>query len=200
MIARIALFIMSFALMSAAAPAVAKINVERMVTPKGIEVWFVRDMHHPMLSMEFAFLGGAAQDPADKPGVATLVAGLLDEGAGDLDAHAFRERLEESAITLSFNADRDSLRGSLKTLTDNRDKAFELMRLALTAPRFDAKELDRIRAAVLANLRQRSTNPSNIAQDRWFAKAFPGHPYGHPSLGTLASVPLITPEDRKSVV
>lgn len=198
MIARIALFIMSFALMSAAAPAVAKINVERMVTPKGIEVWFVRDMHHPMLSMEFAFLGGAAQDPADKPGVATLVAGLLDEGAGDLDAHAFRERLEESAITLSFNADRDSLRGSLKTLTDNRDKAFELMRLALTAPRFDAKELDRIRAAVLANLRQRSTNPSNIAQDRWFAKAFPGHPYGHPSLGTLASVPLITPDDLRA--
>lgn len=50
MITRIALALMSLALISAATPAAAKIDVERIVTPKGIEVWFVRDMHHPMLS------------------------------------------------------------------------------------------------------------------------------------------------------
>lgn len=195
--ARIAFALMTLALISAAVPAAAKINVERIVTPKGIEVWFVRDMNHPMLSVEFSFLGGAAQDPADKPGVATLVAGLLDEGAGDLDAQAFRERLEESAIKLSFSAKHDSLHGSLKTLTENRDKAFELLRLSLAEPRFDKQELDRIRAAVLANLRQRTTNPSNIAHDRWFARAFPGHPYGRSVYGTLASVPTITPDDLR---
>lgn len=198
MITRIALALMSLALISAATPAAAKIDVERIVTPKGIEVWFVRDMHHPMLSMEFSFLGGAAQDPADKPGVATLVAGLLDEGAGDLDAHAFRERLEESAIGLSFTANHDSLRGSLKTLTENRDKAFELLRLSLVAPRFDKQEIDRIRAAILANLRQRTTNPSNIAHDRWFARAFPGHPYGRHVSGTLESVPTVMADDLRN--
>jgi zinc protease len=152
------------------------------------------------MSLEFAFLGGAAQDPAAKPGVANLVAGLLDEGAGDLAAAAFHERLEERAISLTFGVNRDNLRGSIRTLSENRDQAFELLRLALTAPRFDGQELERIRAAVLAQLRRRSTNPSDIAADSWFARAFPGHPYGRPPQGTLESVPTIAVDDLRTYV
>ena len=55
-----------------------------------------------MVSLEFAFRGGAAQDPAGKAGAATLFAGLLDEGAGDLDSQAFQQALDEKAIEISF--------------------------------------------------------------------------------------------------
>lgn len=183
--------LMTVALVSAAPNVAAATKIERILTPSGIEIWHVRDDTLPMLSAEFAFEGGSAQDPADKPGVANMVASLLDEGAGDLDARAFQERLDERAISISFSAQRDSLRGSLKTLFDHREQAFDLLRLALNSPRFEAEAIERVRAGVLAGLRRRTTNPSDIAGDRWFARAFPNHPYGQPTRGTLDSVAKI---------
>jgi len=196
----LALVTMTLALISAIPAFAGASRIERIVTPAGIEIWLVRDRNLPMISLEFAFLGGASQDPADKPGVANFVASLLDEGAGDLDAATFHERLEERAIGLAFGAKRDNLRGSIRTLSENRDQAFELLRLSLTAPRFEGQELERIRAAVLAQLRRRSTNPSDIAADRWFARAFPGHPYGRPIQGTLESAAKIAVDDLRAYV
>ena len=97
----------------------------------------------PLIAMEYAFGGGASQDPAGKSGVGNLVAGLLDEGSGDLDSKTFHERLERRAIELSFSSTRDNFRGSLRMLKDNKDEAFDLLHLALTSPHFDA---DRRRA------------------------------------------------------
>jgi len=101
-------------------------NIERLTTPGGIEVWVVRDSTVPLIAVDFAFRGGANQDPADKPGVANLAADLLDEGAGEFDSKAFKDRLERRAIELSFQAGRDYIRGTLRTLKENRDEAFEL--------------------------------------------------------------------------
>ena len=191
---------MSLAFLSSASSATGKTAIERIVTPKGIEVWLVRDMNYPMVSLQFSFQGGAAQDPAEKPGVASLAANLLDEGAGPYDARAFREELEQHAIEMAFAANRDGVRGSLKTLTENQDKAFALLKAALNEPRFDAAEIERVRSAVLANLRRMSTSPSEIAKVRWYARAFPGHPYGRPVLGTLDSVPRIGADDLRGYV
>lgn len=188
---------MTIALFSAASSAAGATKIERVVTPGGIEFWHVADQTLPMISVEFAFVGGASQDPAAKPGVANMTASLLDEGAGDLDSRAFQERLEERAISISFSAQRDSLRGSLKTLSENREQAFELLRLAVNSPRFDADATERVRAGILAGLRRRTTSPGDIAGDRWFARAFPNHPYGRPVRGTLESVPQIAIDDLR---
>jgi len=199
-IRRLVLATMSLALVSAAPDASRAAKIERIVTPAGIEAWLVRDDTLPMLSMQFGIKGGANQDPVDKPGVASFAASLLDEGAGDLDARAFHERLEARAIGVSFSAARDTLRGSVRTLSENRDEAFELLRLALTLPRFDADAIERVRAGMLAGLRRQSTSPGDIVSLRWFARAFPNHPYGRPVQGTLDSVPKITVEDLKRYV
>jgi zinc protease len=194
----LALAAMTLALLSGLPNSAHATRIERIVTPAGIELWHVRDQTLPLISIEFAFESGASQDPADKPGVSNLVAALLDEGAGELDARAFHEAIEERAVVLSFSAQRDTLRGSLKMLVEHREPALHLLRLALTAPRFDASEVERVRAGVLAGLRRRSTNPSDIAGDRWFAHAFSGHAYGRPVQGTLESVPTIGIEDLKT--
>ena len=100
--------------------------------------WFVQDATVPLIAMEYAFSGGATQDPDGKPGVGNMVAGLLDEGSGDLDSKTFHERLDRRAIELSFSSARDNLRGSLRMLKDNKDEAFDLLRMALTSARFDS--------------------------------------------------------------
>jgi zinc protease len=175
-------------------------KIERVISPGGIEAWLVQDKTVPLIAVDFAFRGGAIQDPADKAGLANMVAALLDEGAGELDAKTFHERLEAKAIQLGFSTSRDYFRGSLRTLTEHRAEAFELLRLSLTAPRFEAAEVERIRGQVIARLTRETTSPNEIAGKRWWSTAFPTHPYGRPVNGTLESVPRIDSADLKTYV
>jgi len=181
------------------APASA-MTIEKIVSPSGIVAWLVREHSAPLVALNYAFHGGSAQDEADKSGTAHLAADLLDEGAGDLDGKTFHARLENHAIELGFSVARDYFRGSLRTLNEHREEAFDLLRLALTAPRFDADAIERVRGQTLASLRRDSTNPNSLASRRWWETAFPGHPYGRESKGTLESVPRITANDLRDYV
>lgn len=180
------------------APTQAATKIQRVISPGGIEAWLVQDATVPLVAMQFAFRGGSAQDPANKPGVAQLMADNLDEGAGDLDSNSYHERLERRAIQMNFNVTRDHVRGSLRMLKDNRDEAFDLLRLALTAPRFDAEPLERVRAQTMSILRRESVTPGSIAGNKFFAAGFSNHPYAHAPRGTLDSVPAITADDLRA--
>jgi len=182
------------AVLVAGAPASAT-TIERVVSPGGIEAWLVHEPAVPLIALDFAFVGGAVQDAAGKAGTANLVASLLDEGAGEFDSKAFHNRLERKAIELSFQAERDTLRGSLRTLSENRDEAFDDLRLALTAPRFDASDVEIIRGQIVSMLRRAATSPNEIASQRWWQAAFPDHPYSHPVAGSLDSIPAVTGDD-----
>jgi zinc protease len=188
---------MSSLAFSLAVPARAT-TIERVVSPGGIEAWLVREPAVPLISLEFAFTGGAIQDPAGKAGTANFVASLLDEGAGDLDSKAFHDRLDRKAIELSFRADRDNLHGAMRTLVENRDEAFEDLRLALTAPRFDPDEVEINRGQIMSMLRDATTSPTDLANSKWWETAFAGHPYSRPVDGTLESVPNINVADLKN--
>ena len=182
-------------------PSEAATKIQRLVSPGGIEAWFVQDATVPLIAMEYAFGGGATQDPADKSGVGNMVASLLDEGSGDLDSKAFHERLDRRAIELSFSSARDYLRGSLRMLKDNKDEAYDLLRMSLTSARFDSADIERIRAQVISGLRRDTTNPNALAGRKFLEVAFgPDHPYGRPASGTLESVPKIDVADLKDYV
>jgi zinc protease len=188
----------AFAGMLTMASSAEAMTIEKVVSPGGIEAWLVRDNALPLIALEFAILGSADQDPADKPGVASLAASLFDEGAGSFDATAFHDRLERKAIELGFRVGRDYFRGTLRMLKDNRDEAFDYLRLALTEPRFDAEAVERMRAQTMSQLRRETVSPNDLASRNWWATAFPNHPYGRPVNGTLESVPRITVDDLKS--
>ncbi len=173
----------------------AATKVERLVSPGGITAWMVYEPSVPLIAMNFAFKGGSAQDPPDKAGLADMAVALLDEGAGDLDANTYHERVDAKAIEINFGATRDYVSGSMRTLNENRDEAAKLLKLAVTAPRFEPEDVERIRAQTLSLLRRASTSPNDIVSERWWAAAFPGHPYGLPQRGTLTTVPTITPDD-----
>jgi zinc protease len=198
-VSRFAILGAAFAAIVFCTPASAT-KIERVVSPGGIEAWLVREPAVPLLAMDFAMRGGANQDPAEKPGVGHLMAGLLDEGAGDLDARAFQERMDRSAVELGFRTQRDEFRGSLRILRDKMDEGFELLRLALNAPRFDTDAIERNREQMLTALRRETTNPNDIGNRLWWRTAFPDHPYGRPLNGTLESVPLISRDDLKAYV
>ncbi len=180
---------------SAAAEA---IDIQKIVSPRGVTAWLVEDPSIPLVSMSFAFEGGAAQDPADKPGVANMLSGLLDEGAGDLDSQAFQARLDDLSIGMSFDAGRDDFDGTLRTLSANRDEAARLLKLALTEPRFDAEPVERVRAQIVTGIKRGQRNPDRLAGEALRQATFPDHAYGRPVTGTVDSVAAITVDDLKA--
>lgn len=179
-----------------AAPAARAVTVEKVVSPGGIEAWLVQDHSNPIISLSLSMEGGASVET--KPGLASMVAGLLDEGAGPYDSQTFQGKLDDLAISLSFQAGRDRFDGDLKTLSERRDEAFDLLRLSLTQPRFDKEPVERVRKQMLTILAREAQNPDSIAARTWSRLAFAGHPYGKSPHGEPDTVKSITVADLKS--
>ncbi|MBN42584.1 MAG: peptidase M16 [Alphaproteobacteria bacterium] len=194
-------FLMSLLLMMGAAATPAKaFDIQQVISPDGIEAWLVEDHSLPIVSVRFLFPGGAATDPVGKEGLANMVSGLLDEGAGDLDSLAFQTRLADQSISLSFDATLDFFGGRMKTLTSNRDEAFNLLRLAVTRPRFDSQPIERIQAQVLAGIAASANDPNRIAQKTFREAVFGDHPYSRSMKGTPEAIQMITEADLRGFV
>ena len=175
-----------------------KMNIKEVTSPGGITAWLVEEHSVPLVAIRFAFEGGSAQDPKGKEGVAHFISAMLDEGAGDLDASAFQERMEDIAMRMSFSQGRDSYYGSFQTLTENLDAAVGLLKLAITKPRFDDAAVERIRKQLIASLAFAAKNPNQVAGKAWSETAFPNHPYGRASKGTSESMAAIMPVDLRA--
>jgi len=175
------------------------VEVQRVVSPGGIEAWLVEDHSNPIIAIELAFRdGGSVIDPEGREGLANMVSGLIDEGAGELDSLSFRREMENRSISLSFTAGLDRFFGGVQTLTKHRDKAFDLLRLALTEPRFDSEPIERIRSQIQARLARDSEDPDTIAILTMRRLLLPDHPYRRPLRGTAESVGNITRDDLVS--
>lgn len=182
-----------------AAPAGAK-SIQRVVSPGGIEAWLIENPALPIIALSFSFEGGSSADPAGKEGLANLAASLMDEGAGPLDAETFRRDLSDLAIGLGFSAGADRFSGSLRTVTGNADRAFELLRLSLTQPRFDEADLNRIRDAIASGIRRQVGRAEWLTQRAFFDVALPSHPYGRPSRGRINTLSSLSADDLHGFV
>jgi len=170
-------------------------NIQEVKSEKGITAWLVEDHTVPIVAIRFVFDGGTAQDPAGKEGLANLMSGLFDEGAGDLDSDAFQVKLDDAGAEMSFDAQRDGTYGSMRMLSEEKDAAFDLLTLAVNKPRFDQTPLDRVRAQVLSGIIANERDPNAIAQRKWLSAIYGEHPYSRPDEGTRQSIAAITPQD-----
>ncbi|MGU3398894.1 M16 family metallopeptidase [Brucellaceae bacterium D45D] len=185
----------ALALMMVSALPARAIEIQEVVSPKGIRAWLVEDSSVPLVSMQFSFKGGAAQDPSGKEGLANLMTGLFDEGAGDLNSDVFQERIDNLGAEMSFSASQDSVSGSVRMLAENRDSVTDLVALAVNKPRFDQDAIDRIRAQVVAGIEASQRNPSTIASRRFAEVLYGNHPYARPDDGTVKSLKAIERDD-----
>jgi zinc protease len=200
MVSLILAILCSFTAASLSSTSARAMNIQKVVSPKGIEAWLVEDHTLPLVALQFGFPGGTSQDIAGKEGLAYFVSGMMDEGAGDIKSAEFQERLEALAIDFSFDASRDAFTGGVKTLTKNRDEAFRLLKLALTAPRMDQDAVDRVREQILSSIKMDNEDPEKLASAAWFKLVFDGHPYANPVKGTQESIRSVTSQDLKDYV
>ncbi|KKK42922.1 hypothetical protein LCGC14_3169300, partial [marine sediment metagenome] len=162
----------------AALPARAEVDIQPVTSPGGITAWLVEEHSIPFVALEIRFRGGASLDAPGKRGAINLMTGLLEEGAGDMDARAFSRETEALATSLSFDVSDDALSVSARFLTENRDASIELLRAALLEPRFDEDAVERVRGQVISNIQSNQKDPNEIARETFDKVAFGDHPYG----------------------
>lgn len=191
-------------LLIVAVPAQAKdggklLDVQKVVSGKGITAWLVEDSSIPIISMQFSFKGaGSANETVETQGLARLLSNTMDEGAAELDSQTFQKELQDLSISLSFNSGRDNFGGSVKTLTKNSERAFVLLEKAIMKPRFDADPVERMKRANQTRIRSSLSNPDWMAARVLNDVAFAGHPYALNSGGTLSTLEAITPDDLRA--
>ena len=188
-------FVLSFVTLLTALPAWAEVNIKEMTTPGGIDAWLVEEHSIPFVALELRFQGGTSLDPDGKEGLTSLMVGLLEEGAGDMDARSFAREAEALAASFNYDASDDTVGISARFLSENRDQAVALLRESLINPTFEQSAIDRVRGQVNSIIRSNQKDPRDIAGDAFAKLVYGDHPYGRPEFGTLESVANLIRDD-----
>lgn len=192
---RLAAIILSAVVLLAGLPARAEVHIKEITTPGGIDAWLVEDHSIPFVALELRFRGGTSLDAPGKRGAVNLMTGLLEEGAGDLDARAFSRATETLATSFSYDAGPDSLGVSVRFLTENREASMALLRDTLINPRFDEEAIERVRAQIISIIQSDAKDPQEIAGNSFSSLVYGDHPYGSDENGTVETVSALTRSD-----
>ncbi len=191
------LFVSALFLSLSIAPAYA-VEVKEVTSESGIKAWLVEEHALPLIAVKIAFKdSGNAYDLPGKEGRANIMAAMLTEGAGDMDARQFSEAIESRAIALEAAVEEDNFHVSMETLSEHAETAFSYLALALTSARFDSDAMDRTRRQMQSILAQQEQSPGYQLMQAWQQSAFPGHPYSNPMVGTKKSIAGISKDDLK---
>ncbi len=152
----------------------------------------------PVVQMSYQFDGGYASDVGGKLGTASFAMGMLDEGAGALDSLGFKARAESLGAEFGSGASLDGSSAYVSALKSNLDPSVALFADMLRAPRFDQKDIDRVKAQWIAGIAQEKARPNSVA-----LRVLPpllygeGHPYAIPftGSGTEAAIASLTRDD-----
>jgi zinc protease len=187
-----------FALPDIGAPsAVAFPAVHRHALANGTRVWFIPHTGVPAVTVSMVIDGGVAADPADRHGLASLVASLVTEGAGGKDAIAMADALARIGGHLAVESGADVSTVTLTTLTKHVETGLELMADVVRRPMFLPADFDRARDLRRSRLMQASRVPSTIADRALLQAVFADHPYGHGAFGTTRTLAAMSLDELR---
>ena len=187
----ITLLFLSFSFSVQASP-----DIQHWQTSKGVDVYYVYAPELPMVDIQVVFDAGSSRDGA-RSGLAMLTNGLLNQGAGGLDADAISQGFESLGAVYGSDTDIDLAAVKLRSLTDPDllNKALENLERVLTKPDFPEDALERRRSRTLIGIRSKQQSPGSLAADAFMNAVYKTHPYAKPTEGTEDSIKTITRDD-----
>jgi zinc protease len=149
----------------------------------------------PLVTFRVVFLTGAAQDPADKPGVATLTASMLGQGGTkQMTYKQIVDAMFPMATSVSDQVDKEMTVFSATTHVDNLESFYKLFRAMLLEPGWRKDDFDRLRDDTVNYLRVslRGNNDEELGKEVLYNELYAGHPYGHHNAGTVSALQKMT--------
>jgi zinc protease len=161
----------------------------------GLQVIAVSHHEQPAVSLRLIVRAGGAQDPAAKPGVATMVAALLDQGTTTRSAEQIASAIDSIGGALGTGSSRDLSSVSAVVMKDSLNLALDMVSDVARNPAFAEEELDRQRQQFQSGLKVSYDDPDYLAGVVFDRLVYGFHPYGRPDAGTPTSVAAITRDD-----
>ncbi len=179
-------------------PVFHAIPVEHYRLSNGIEVFLSQKHGIPLVQVNAIVRAGIVDEPSDKPGLATMTAGLMMEGAGGRDAIGVHNAVDYLGADLSVDAGYHTFGVSLNTPVGKLDSALALMADVMLRPSFPGAELERKKKETLTALLQWRDEPRTLASVLFNKVLYGSDPYGRMSIGTAGSVESFTIDDLKA--
>ena len=196
----ISIILLAF-LFAHAASAASKVKVppfERIQLPNGTVLLLTERHDVPLIAFEAVMRGGASTDPERESGMASLLAGLLDKGAGQRDALAFANTLASVGGVISATAGTESIVVSGSFLAKDQKLMVELLADVLQRPRLEPEQFANIRSRQIEFIRSaKDSELDSLTPVYGKALLFTNHPYAKPTMGSEAGLAAIEHADLK---
>ena len=166
--------------------------------PNGLQVIAVSQNEQPAVSLRLIVRAGGAQDPADKPGVATLAAALLDQGTATKDAEQIASAIDSIGGALGTGAGSDLSFVQAVVMKDSLGMALDMVSDVVRHPVFAPDEIERQRQQMISGLKVSYDDPDYLAGVVFDRVVYGAHPYGRPDSGTPTSIASISRQDLLS--
>lgn len=161
----------------------------------GLQVLTIPWHEQPSVSMRLIIKAGAAQDPSDKPGVASMVAALLNQGTATKSAEGVADLVESSGGVLGVGAGNELSYVNAGVIKDKIDAVMALASELVQQPAFDQREIDRQKQQAISAMQVSYDDPEFVAGVTFDRLVYGFHPYGRPPGGTLDSLAKISRSD-----
>ena len=182
-----------------ATPSLSLPKIEKRMLSNGLPVWLVEAHEVPLVQVNLVVQAGSGDDPADKFGVASLTAAMLDEGAGSRTALEIADQVEFLGATLTTSSSFDSSAVRLNVPVERLQDALPVMADVALRPTFPDRELDRLRQERLTGYLQARDDAATLAPMAFNRLVFGAtHRYGTPAMGTEAALKAFSVADLKA--
>lgn len=161
----------------------------------GLQVIAVAHHEQPAVSLRLILRAGGSHDPADKTGLATLAAALLDQGTTTRSAEQIASTIDSIGGAIGTGSGSDLTFIQAVVMKDSLDLALDLVADIARNPAFAPEEIDRQKQQMLSGLKVSYEDPDYIAGVVFDRLVYGYHPYGRPDSGTPQSIASITRED-----
>lgn len=151
-------------------------NHTEITLDNGLRIFVIQDSEQPVIDFRLLVAGGTSVE--NKPGTADVLAEWLTKGAGKRSASEIADALDGVGASISVSATDDYITVSAGSLKKHMDLLLDIMKDVLTDPAFDDDEFEKIIPQISAALKNKKTDPNQIASDM-AKKALYGenHPY-----------------------
>lgn len=161
----------------------------------GLQVIAVSHHEQPAISIRLIVRAGSTEDPADKPGVASLVAALLDQGTKTRSAEQIAHTIDSIGGAMGAGSGSDLTFVNAAVMKDSLDTGLDLVADVVRNPAFAPEEIERQRQQILSALTVTYDDPDYIAGVVFERLVYGFNAYGKPDSGTPQSLASITRDD-----
>lgn len=161
----------------------------------GLQVIAVSHHEQPAVSLRLIVRAGGAQDPAGRPGVASVAAALLDQGTTTRTAEQIASTIDSIGGAIGAGATSDLTSIHAAVMKDSFGLALDLVSDLARHPAFAPEEIERQRQQIVSGLKVSYDDPDYLAGVVFDRLVYGFHPYGKPDSGTPESIAAVTRED-----